>query len=81
MEDPGFSVVGLHPLGGRGPLTWALFGENVCENKRIGSHRGRAQGTPPLDPPMHNKCLYELVQTEQIHVKVKLLLGPSYIYI
>ena len=29
---------GMHPLGGHGPLTWALFGENVCENERIGSH-------------------------------------------
>ena len=34
---------------------WALFGENVCKNKRIGSHRGWcAPGMPPLDPPMHN---------------------------
>ena len=41
------SVGGVHPLGGRGPPTWALFGENVCENERIGSHRGRAPGTPP----------------------------------
>ena len=24
---------------GRGPPTQALFGENVCENERIGSHR------------------------------------------
>ena len=38
---------GVHPLGGRGPLTWVLFGENVCENERIGSHsRWRAPGTP-----------------------------------
>ena len=26
--------------GGRGPPTRALYGENVCENKRIGSRRG-----------------------------------------
>ena len=26
--------------GGRGTLTWALFGENICENERIGSHEG-----------------------------------------
>ena len=32
---------------GRGPPTWALFVENVCENKRIGSHRGCAPRTPP----------------------------------
>ena len=35
--DPGF-LVG----GGHGPLTKALFGENVCENERIGSRGGRA---------------------------------------
>ena len=44
---------GVHPLGGR-PLMRALFGENVCKNERIGSHRGgRAPGhAPPQDPPM-----------------------------
>ena len=42
----------MHPLGGRGPPKWALFGENVCENEIIGSHRGRVLGTPPPDPPM-----------------------------
>ena len=34
VADPGF------PIGGHGPPMWALFGENVCENERIGSHRG-----------------------------------------
>ena len=34
VADPGF------PVGGRGPPTWALFGENVCKNERIGSHGG-----------------------------------------
>ena len=54
MADPGFPVGGgVHPLGGRGPPTRALFGENVCENKRIGSHRGlHVPGMPLLDPPM-----------------------------
>ena len=63
VADPGFPVGGggrapvrggRGPIrGGRGPPMWALFGENVCENERIGSHRGgRAPGTPPLDPPM-----------------------------
>ena len=37
----------MHPLGGHGPPTWALFGENVCENERIGSHRGVCQAHPP----------------------------------
>ena len=62
VADPGFPVGGVHPLGGRGPPTWALFGENVCENERIGSHRGRAPGTAPLDPPMslHNQLFAAL---------------------
>ena len=47
MADPGFHVGGHAPIGGCRPPTWALFGENVCENERIGSH-----STPPLDPPM-----------------------------
>ena len=37
----------MDPLGGRGPLTWVLFGKNVCKNERIWSHRGRAPDTPP----------------------------------
>ena len=54
VADPGFPVGGaMGPLGGRGPPTQALFGENVCENERNGSHRGwRVPGTPPPDPPM-----------------------------
>ena len=32
--------MGGGPVRGRGPLTWAIFGENGCENERIGSHRG-----------------------------------------
>ena len=31
VADPGF------PVGGRRPLMRALFGKNVCKNKRIGS--------------------------------------------
>ena len=43
VADPGFPIGGRAPVrGGRGPLTWALFSENVCENKRTGSHRGGA---------------------------------------
>ena len=39
--DPGFPIGGCGPtLGGHGPPTWALFGENVCENERIGSRGG-----------------------------------------
>ena len=38
--------------GGRRPATQALFGENVCENERIGSSWGARAGGAPLDPPM-----------------------------
>ena len=49
VADPGFPVArDVDPLGGAGPPMWALFGENVCENERIGSRRQwRAPGTPP----------------------------------
>ena len=30
--------------GGRRPPTWVLFGENTCENERIGSRRGACAG-------------------------------------
>ena len=51
----------MHPLGGHGPPTWALFGENVCENERIGSHWGEhVPGMPPPPyPPM--KCVNRLI--------------------
>ena len=52
VADQGFPVAGgMDPLGRCGHLMQALFAENVCENERIGSRRGRAPGTP-LDPPM-----------------------------
>ena len=39
VADPGFPVGGRAPIRGEhGPPTWALFGENVCKNERIGSH-------------------------------------------
>ena len=49
VADPGFPVGGHAPVrGGCGPPTQVLFGENVCENERIGSHGGWcAPGTPP----------------------------------
>ena len=47
MADPGFPVgQGVHLLEGCGPPTWALFGENVCKNERIGSHGG-VHSAPP----------------------------------
>ena len=47
VADPGFPVGGRGPIRGHGPPIRALFGENVCENERVGSCRGRAPGTPP----------------------------------
>ena len=41
MQD--FQLGGIDPLGARRPLMWVLFGENVCENERIGSCKGRAR--------------------------------------
>ena len=32
---------------GRRPLMWVIFGDNVCENKRIGSRLEGALPTPP----------------------------------
>ena len=43
VADPGY------PVRGRQHPTHMLFGENVCENERIGSRGGRR---PPLDPPL-----------------------------
>ena len=47
LADPGFPVA-----GGRQPPMRTLFGENVCENERIGSRGGGAPVAPHLDPPM-----------------------------
>ena len=60
VADPGFPVGGACTRwggGGRGPPTWALFGENVCKNERIGSHGGggHALGTPPRSANAHSE--------------------------
>ena len=53
VADPGFLVGGAWTrYGGRGPPTWALFTENVCESERIGSRRGGVRRARSLDPPM-----------------------------
>ena len=52
VADPGFPIGGMDPSGECGPLTGALFGENVCENERIGSVGGVYR---PLYPPMGAK--------------------------
>ena len=59
VAGPGFPVGGRGPIGGRGrgPLTWEFFGENVCKNKRIGSHMGGGGmcQAHPLDLPITRK--------------------------
>ena len=69
VADAGFPVGGrrpvrgrVDPLGGHGPPMQALFGKNVCENKRIGSCRGRAPGTPPRSA---NAYLYPMWPVKQ----------------
>ena len=59
VADPGFPIGSVDPLGGRVDLLWGcgppmqvLFGENVCENERIGSCRGGMHLAHPLDLPM-----------------------------
>ena len=43
-----------NPFGGRQCPMWVLFGENRCENERIGSRWGLGVGGlgRPLDPPL-----------------------------
>ena len=54
VADPGFPVGrGDQAVGGGHQLpTQALFSENVCENKRIGSSWGACTGGAPLDQTM-----------------------------
>ena len=61
VADPGLPVGGCGPIGGHGPLTWVLFGKNVCKNKRIGSCREGMHLACPLDLPMH--AFLKLCQT------------------
>ena len=55
--DPGFPVGGAWTsFGGREPPTWSLFGENACENERIGSRtrRGVCLKILYVDPPIYH---------------------------
>ena len=66
VADPGFSVGGMNPFGrGRGPPMQGLFGENVCENERIGSHKGggMCQKILYVDLPMHVPCIPHTTHT------------------
>ena len=53
MADPGFPVGGRGPVRGHGPPMQALFTENVCDNERIGSHRGACTGHDPRSANAH----------------------------
>ena len=55
---------GVNPAGGCRCPTWLLFGENVCENERIGSCWGGDWEGTPLDPPLirmyfYRPCMWE----------------------
>ena len=61
---------GHGPVGGHGPLTWVLFGKNICENERIGSHRGGVRRARPLDPPMQQMvCI--ILKKSDLHVTLR----------
>ena len=47
VVDPGFPMGGHAPIRGHGPPVQTLFAKNVCENERIGSHRGACAGHAP----------------------------------
>ena len=58
VADAGFPVGGCAPIRGHGPPMWVLFSENVCENERIGSHRGwHAPGTSPHRSANASLCM------------------------
>ena len=57
-----FTQGGVDPLGGYGPLVRVLFGENVCENIRIGSCR--VEG-------MHRKFLFVYPPFYGAHLQIK----------
>ena len=69
VADQGFPFGGVRPLGGHGPPTQTVFGENVCENERIGSHRGGGvHRARPLDPPMLALLITMGARSQSIYV-------------
>ena len=59
--DPGFPVGGWAPTcWGCQPPMWVLFGGNVCENKRIGSHWGGGGGTSAAPPGSANEISWSV---------------------
>ena len=68
-------------FGGFWPPTWALFSENGCENKRIGSCRGRTPAHP-LDPPMiYSRCYTRVLSNTSLNTHAVLRYhNPSRVY-
>ena len=59
----------------------ALFSENVSENERIGSHRGRrAPGTRPLDLPMEALKLLKCITHQMTNYEAILGFNESLLY-
>ena len=68
---------GIDPLGRGRPPTQTLFGENVCENERIGPCRGCAPGTPPRSTNVKDTyctpCSFETTQFDHGDTKHKIV--------
>ena len=62
MADPEFPMGAWTRLGGgHGPPMRALFGENICENERIGSRTGNVcQKFWCVDPPLQCYALFSI---------------------
>ena len=69
MVEPGFPVGvggGHRPHWGHQPLTWALFGRNICENERIGSRGEAARWQWSMDPPLVKKRYISICDTKSL---------------
>ena len=71
MVDPGFPIEGgAKPLGGHQLLMQALFGENACENERIGSHwGGHVLAVPPRSTNAQDSCVVSISRLTMSHTK------------
>ena len=63
---------------GHGPLTRVLFSENMCENKRIGSHGGMGWAHP-LDLPMVNPTVESTDHVDKFHESGKFYATPHHL--
>ena len=57
---------GRGPLGGHGPLTWALFGKMFARTKELGPVGG-VHLAHPLDLPMHYSIIGSGLLTTYVH--------------